>query len=353
VTDEELFAAVRAGDLAAVTTAIDAAPQRLYAREQPYGWSLLHAAAHKTQLAIVDFLLQRGLDANTREQGDNTTAMHWAAAAGGVDVVRRLIEAGCDVVGYGDDHALEVIGWASCWDGCDDDAHRAVVDLLLENGARHHIFSAVAMNMTDEVRRIVAASPGALSQTLSKNEHFELPLQFAVRKNNVEMVHLLIELGADVTSTDSSGANPAAYAAWRRVDQEVVRALFDAGLRTVFTSLAVGDDAGAEAILKADPRAAAREGSLHMLAKRGEASAAAWLLDRGGDPNARWDHWDADVTALHMAVLEDNADVVRLLLGRGADPTIRDSMHDSDALGWAEYLGRPAILEILKGRKAE
>ena len=33
-------------------------------------------------LAAVDLLLKRGLDVNTREKGDNTYAMHWAAAAG-------------------------------------------------------------------------------------------------------------------------------------------------------------------------------------------------------------------------------------------------------------------------------
>ena len=52
----------------------------------------------------VDLLLARGLDVNTRERGDNTYAMHWAAAAGHLDVVRRLAEAGGDVIGHGDDH---------------------------------------------------------------------------------------------------------------------------------------------------------------------------------------------------------------------------------------------------------
>jgi ankyrin repeat protein len=352
MTDEELFTAARAGNLGAVQAAIEESPQLLHAREKPYGWSLLHAAAHKGQLSVVDYLLNRGLDANTKEQGDNTTAMHWAAAAGSVDVVRRLIEAGGDVVGYGDDHALEVIGWASCWDGCEDEAHRAVVDLLLENGAQHHIFSAIALELEGEVRRIVAANANALSQTLSRNEHFQLPLHFAVRKNKVAMVGLLLDLGADVTATDSSHETAAAYSAWRRVDRAVVRTLVDHGLRTLYTMLAVGDYASAEGLLKADPGAIARDGSLHMLAKRGETSAIEWLLDRGANLNALWDHWEADVTALHMAVLENNADVVRLLLGRGADTTIKDSMHHSDPLGWAEHMGHAEIAGMLRQHRS-
>jgi ankyrin repeat protein len=78
-------------------------------------------------------------------------------------------------------------------------------------------------------------------------------------------------------------------------------------------------------------------GALHLLAKRGDARAVRWLLDHGADPNALWNHWDAEVTALHLAAAQGHAEVVRLLLDAGADPSIRDSKHDGDALGWAEH----------------
>jgi len=37
-------------------------------------------------------------------------------------------------------------------------------------------------------------------------------------------------------------------------------------------------------------------GVLHVMAKRGDLRAVKWLLDNGADANARWSHWDADVT---------------------------------------------------------
>ena len=80
--DGQLFDAARKGDLNRLTALLDAHPEKLYAGEKPYGWTLLHAAAHKGQLPVVEALLRRGLDVNAREQGDNTYAMHWAAAAG-------------------------------------------------------------------------------------------------------------------------------------------------------------------------------------------------------------------------------------------------------------------------------
>ena len=80
--DDQLFDAARNGDVGALAALLDQHPEKLSARETPYEWSLLHAAAHKGHLAAVDLLLTRGLDVNTREKGDNTCAMHWAAAAG-------------------------------------------------------------------------------------------------------------------------------------------------------------------------------------------------------------------------------------------------------------------------------
>ena len=137
--------------LFATALRVDVATRRRVARPE------LHAP--KDTLGGVNLLLDRGLDPNARERGDKTYAMHWAAAAGDLPVVRRLADAGGDVVGRGDDHELEVIGWATCWEDCDDDAHRAVANFLVSRGAKHHIFSAIAMGLGDEVRRIVRRIP--------------------------------------------------------------------------------------------------------------------------------------------------------------------------------------------------
>ena len=358
-----LFDAARTGDTGSLGALLDEHPDNLHARSGPYDWPLLHAAAQNGHLAAVDLLLTRGLDVNVREPGDNTCAMHWAAANGHLDVVRRLADAGGDVIGHGDDHALNVIGWATCWEQC----HDAVAEFLVSRGARHHIFSAISMNVADEVRRIVAADPATLSSRMSRNEDHRMPLHLAVLKNRPEMVSLLIELGADPLAVDGSGFPAAAYATSPDADRpvmEAIRAMTSAelisaerghrqprlGMLDLVAALALRDWETAARFQREIPQSletGASTGVLHLMAKRNDVAAVKWLLDHGADPNARWNHWDAEVTPLHMAILAGHVEIVRALVAAGADPRVRDSKHESDAIGWAGFFGRRDLVQIL------
>jgi ankyrin repeat protein len=352
--DGELFEAAKKGDVHTLSRLLDASPEKVNVRNKPYEWSLLHVAAFEGRLAVVDLLLGRGLDVNTREKGDNTYAMHWAAAAGHLDVVRRLADAGGDVVGRGDDHGLEIIGWATCWEGCDDPTHRAIADFLVSRGTKHTILSAIALNLSDEVRRIVAADSSALAKPMSHNEDFQLPLHFAVRMNRPEMVALLLELGADPLGRDGTGYPAAAYATEPNIDRSVMEMLRARGTEDLVTALALGDWKVAARLLEETPGSikpgGASAGALHLMSKRNNVAAVKWLIDHGADPSGRWDHWDAELTPLHLAVMQNHVDVVRLLLEAGADPTIHDSKHDSDPIGWASFFGRKEILQMLTAR---
>ena len=367
--DGQLFDSARRGDVATLTALLDQHPDKLEVRDDPYEFTLLHAAAREGQLGAVDLLLRRGLGPNVREKSDNTYPMHWAAAAGKLDVVRRLADAGGDVVGRGDDHEMEIIGWATCWDGTDDDAHRAVVDFLLSHGAKHHIFSAVALNMDQEVRRLVAANPAVLTSRMSRNENHQTPLHFAVRHNRPRMVALLIELGADPLAADGFGYPPAMYAESPDIDRPVMEAVHrrnagelssaDRGHRParasavdLLASVVMRDWPTAQRLAQDNPDLLSSGGVLHLATKRGDARAVQWLLENGADPNARWAHWDAEVTALHLAALANHPETVPLLLAAGADPTIKDTKHDSDALGWAEFFRRKEMVALLKAPRS-
>ena len=193
------------------------------------GWTDLHTAAQQRDVAAVRALLAGGADPNAREAGDNTTPLHWAASAQCIDGVRALLDAGADVHGVGDVHALDVIGWATVF-GLSGDDPRPTVALLVERGARHHIFSAMALDDPGLIRRVVAETPQALDRRLSRFEHGQTPLHYAISRVRYDILDLLIGLGADLEATDASGQTALAVAI-ARGDREAEARLRAAGAR--------------------------------------------------------------------------------------------------------------------------
>lgn len=193
------------------------------------GWTGLHAAAKGGHLDAVRLLLGHGADPNARESGDHTYPLHWAAAHRHVEIVRALLEAGGDVHGIGDGHALDAIGWATFFHppGESDD-RREVASLLVERGARHHVFSVMSIGDLDLVREVVEGNPETLDRRLSRFEYGQTPLHFAMSRKRYDILDLLIELGADLEAKDGKSRTALAVAMLSG-DRDAMRRLKGAG----------------------------------------------------------------------------------------------------------------------------
>jgi len=233
----EFFKACANGDAARVDALLDERSDFTFAANPSAahgGWTALHEAARHGHAAVVRALLARGANPNAREAGDNTTPLHWAAARADLESVRALLDAGADVQGAGDLHALDVIGWAAYFRAPGDDtsaiepSRYAVVALLIDRGAVHHIFSAIALGDLEAIRGVVARDPKALDRRMSKFEHGQTPLHFAINRKRYDILDLLFALGADLEGVDARGST-ALSSAILQGNSDVIRRLHAAG----------------------------------------------------------------------------------------------------------------------------
>lgn len=222
--DGAIIAAALSGDARQLDAHLAEHPAKLRITGGPWNRPLLHLAAGEGRLAAVELLLRRGLSVHERDRLDNATALHWAAQGGHIPVAERLLAEGADIDGAGDAHEIGVIGWATCFDAL----RETMADFLLARGAQPNIFAVVALGRGDLVRQLVAADSSALTRRMSRFEHQRSALHLAVLRNRLEMVRLLIELGADPLAKDSRGVTPLNEVS-QRTDPAVADLLIAAG----------------------------------------------------------------------------------------------------------------------------
>lgn len=331
---------------------LDAHPDLIDARGGNFQkQTALHKAAWRNHHACVELLLARGAEVRIRDTGDNAYALHFAAEAADLAVIKLLIDAGSDVIGDGDDHRLGVLGWATCF----HEVRKDVAEYLLARGARLNLWSALALGRTEDVRGMIAQDPSLLDARLSRNEHRRTPLHHAAGRNQLEAVRLLLKLGADVNATDLTGATPLVTAAHGNADQQIMSLLLEAGARIDFiAALSLPRYDLAEAMLRDNPQRIGPNGedtiALLIAVSRRDADGVRWLIDHKVDVNAKRVMWDCNQTALHMTAADGNVEIARMLLDAGADPSIHDDKYDNTPLGWAEFCQHPQIATLLRER---
>jgi ankyrin repeat protein len=203
------------GDAAGVGELLDRHPDIIDERRALPGHSglrtALHYAMNAPHEAVVRCLLERGANPNIRDEGDAATPLHFAAEKQHLRIIRLLIEHGAEPIAEGDYHELDVIGWATGFDYLK--TNQEVVDYLIAHGAKHNIFSAVAMGDVEAIRLLVAQSRSNLDKRMDLTNKRRMPLHLAVIKHKPNSLATLLELGANTEALDERGLTPLDHAA--------------------------------------------------------------------------------------------------------------------------------------------
>ncbi|MGG4469175.1 ankyrin repeat domain-containing protein [Paenibacillus alvei] len=95
IVNKTIRNAIKIGDINEVKHLIDDNPESLHLMT-PFG-TWLHVAAKKGHFEIVEYLVQKGIDVNTKGGIFDASSLNLAAGAGHLKIVKYLIEHGAEI----------------------------------------------------------------------------------------------------------------------------------------------------------------------------------------------------------------------------------------------------------------
>ena len=308
-------------------------------------------------------LVDAGADVDQAEP-DGSTPLHWAAWNADVEAVRLLLEAGA-VANTGNRYGVRPLSLA-CVSGSP-----GVVAALLDAGANPNttltegetaLMTAARSGNVEVVELLLDAGAHVNAQ-----EHWkgQTALMWAAAEGHAAVVPALVRYGADVGARSKRGFTALLFAA-REGRTDVVQTLLEAGADldeqiSINSTLTAGgverrraSDAGLNAFLLA-------AGSAHF-------ELAAYLLDRGADPDAAPRGW----TALHQLTWVRKAgiagsnnpaprgsgdvtslDFARKLIAHGADVNARVTTRPPAGITSLNFIGGTPFLLAARTGDAE
>ena len=288
------------------------------------GVTPLMLAATNRSAEMAALLLEAGADARAARPNGETALMH-AARSGAAGVARELVAHGADV------NAVTSRGFSPLMFAAAE-GHAAVAGVLVETGAelaarteaiesRRRGYRRSAAN--DGNPRRLRENQALLISQLQQDGDLEprrpqggfTPLLYAAMSGDLDTVRILVSAGADVNETAADKTTPLIVTLQRGIEEGLWRL----------------------------------EGGRNQ-------HVAAYLLDRGADPNLS----EAGYTALHVASATGQYDAAEALLEHGADPNdtqlwmpqrFINAMIPGDAYlttGWVSQIGATPFMLAAK-----
>ncbi len=294
----------------------------------------LVAAVKAADTAAVRILIDQQVDVDAPEV-DGTTALHWAAYQGDLDIARLLLRAGSNA-DTPNRYGVTPLALAA------GRGNAPIVEALLEAGAEANttlpegetvLMAAARAGNVDVLRLLLAhgADVGA-----KEGWRGQTALMWAAAENHPAAVHTLIELGATVDERSNAGWTALLFAV-RAGQADAVGALLEAGADVNDTIQPLASEE--ETTSSRRRGGTAGTSALVIAVTNAHFSLAKYLVEHGADPNAAEQGW----TALHQleytrrpnsgkgmppVPMVDSLDTLtfaQFLLENGADPNARQT----------------------------
>ncbi|KAJ7269782.1 ankyrin repeat-containing domain protein [Mycena rebaudengoi] len=274
----------------------------------------LHIASRKGHIEIVRLLLERGAGVNIYDSQDETALFAIATSfidptPGHVEIVRLLLAAGADANAHNE-------GYGTVLRAASLNSHVEIVCLLLENGAE--------LNAHDK-------------------EH-GTALHGAAEEGHVEAVRLLLERGADINARAEQTSTALQAAAWSgNIERKGPTSTHKGGGygSALYSASRHGNVELVHFLLQngADVNACDNHfaNALQEASFRGHTEIVHLLLINGCNPNA---HADEYASALQYAAWCGKHDVIDLLLANGADVNAPGKAY------YLEHLNLRGVLDV-------
>lgn len=256
--------------------------------------------------------------------GGRPQALHVAIEARRRDMFDLLLEHGADVNGSNDqyDH------WSPLMLAVNRDV-TPMRDELLARGAR--VGLPEALMLADDSRVGELLRSGVLPDSAPNGGSI---LAFARTPFAIDR---LIALGAPTDLEDRWGTKPIdAISRLGPRGQALVQYMTARGMAASPADYArLGDLTTLARLVESDPAIAELDAVMMGAVDFRHHALVGWLLQRGGNANAR-SAAQSRHTALHAAAWNGDLEMVRLLVEAGADSRTRDEQYDATPLGWAD-----------------
>ena len=315
------------------------------------GWTILHRVAQKGNVDAVEILLmQPDIEVNKVTNLGDTPLIKALKKPHNVEVVRLFMD-NLEVQQWLKDSEYPIVSLAielsyGSWE---------IVELLLSYGADINNISAHSQIWSDYETATFLLDHGA---NVNASRSYYGALNLAVTFQNIPLINLLLDRGADINQADKSGRVPLENAVLKN-NKDIVELLLDRGADTnkvvrgveetpLFTAVKMGFIELARLLLDrgADINKAALVGNTpyFIAVKKGFVDIAIMLLDRGADVN----EVDKDGhTFLHRVTETGNKEAVELLLARPEIDCNKFNKYGETPLSIAVYNGHKEVVELL------